>query len=766
MSTGIEVASLFGVLSLDDKATGVLRGFNSQLDQSENRLKSLGQSLTNTGLALTKLAAPAVAVFGDGIRQAMKFEESIANIGAVLGKTIPEMGEMGQRIRDLGAASRYGPQEAAQAFYDIVGGVTDATQHMAIFEAAIHTAQAGNADLTATTAALISVMNSYGFSAEQAGYVSDTLTQIVAMGVGTMDEFAGALADVTGTAAQAGVSFTEAGAAVAFLTTKGFSAAEATTRIRQAIIALLNPNADMEAAFTAAGIASGSAALKNLGLAGTYRKINQALGGSLDKMQAATGSVWAMQGATAVATDTFTDFAAAFAETADGLTASAEAIQMSSHAAMWDVLQSKVENLRIELGNALLPALQGIVEKISPLVEAITNWIAANPELVQTIGTVVAVAGTLGVALTAVGFAISSIAVLLSPAGLMIAGLLALTAAFASNFGGIADIIKSFQNGWEAGLGTLEFYAQYYINKIVDLFRNQFAKPIGDLLAGIGTDKLVALTVGVGLLAATLVASNVIGLVSTLVTTVQGLGLAAALTEAIGLAPLALGILLIGGMLLAYATNFAGFKDWVDDLGNKMRTLVEQVQQFKLLLEWVLIHIGDVANLVGSGTINSQTGIADRMFGNGAPDKGGANKPAGNAADGWRKNAIGLYKDIGSVVGDGGTPIGRAHGGSVFAGQAYMVGERGREAFVPIADGVILPNNLLIDPSTFPGRGVLPGHGAAAERRLGQGGSFSVSGGIHIHAPNLRDLDDPRQLEELAENLLVVINQAASGSPA
>lgn len=61
-------------------------------------------------------------------------------------------------------------------------------------------------------------------------------------------------------------------------------------------------------------------------------------------------------------------------------------------------------------------------------------------------------------------------------------------------------------------------------------------------------------------------------------------------------------------------------------------------------------------------------------------------------------------------------PGGRAHGGPVYSGQSYMVGERGRELFVPNTNGRIVPNDVV----------------SAAG-----GGDWNVT----INAPNARVLD-------------------------
>ena len=54
-----------------------------------------------------------------------------------------------------------------------------------------------------------------------------------------------------------------------------------------------------------------------------------------------------------------------------------------------------------------------------------------------------------------------------------------------------------------------------------------------------------------------------------------------------------------------------------------------------------------------------------------------------------------LMEAVGGAFGIPSTATGKAIGGSVQAGQPYMVGERGQELFVPNQSGSIIPNNEL-----------------------------------------------------------------------
>lgn len=424
-------------------------------------LKSIGASTSRLGAGMTAFAAPLIAGLGYAAKSAIEFDETMTNTAAVLGVSRSEMEDLNREIIQIGMNSRAGPQEAAEAFYDIVGGVSDASTHMAILEAAIATAEAGSAELGATTSGLISVMNSYGFAADQAAFVSDVFTRTVGMGVGTMDEFVSAMGPISGIAAQTGVDFDEMGAAMAFMTTQGFSASQSATRVQSAITALLKPNAAMSEAFALMGVESGSAALEMYGLSGTLDLLSGALGGSTDEMSIALGSTEALGAAMALTQPGFEDFFDTFNGGLEGATDAAQQIQMTSPAAQLDLLKSSAEGLAIIIGSAFLPALNGIVEKVTPVVTAIANWAAENPELVQQVGMMILAVGGLGVVLMPLGgiisglgsamsvakFAVTGLSgaftFLISPIGLALAAGAALVAAYTTNFGGFRDFVDN-----------------------------------------------------------------------------------------------------------------------------------------------------------------------------------------------------------------------------------------------------------------------------------------------------------------------------------
>jgi TP901 family phage tail tape measure protein len=507
---GFDLGTAYGKIILD--ASQVQAGMDQARTSIRSGLQGMGEGIQAVGAqvsavgdAILKFAAPALAGFGAATASAMSFDEAMTNVGAVLGKSREEMTGMSADILEVGRNSRYGAQQSAEAFYDIVGGVADASNHMAIFNAAIHTAQAGNANLKGTTNALISVMNGYSFAADKAGFASNVLTQTVNKGVGTMDQFASALPDVAGLAHTAGIEFDDLGGMMAYITTKGTSASESSTQLTGAILSLLKPSEAMQGALSKIGFESGAAAIKQLGLAGTFKKLVDSGADITDIIPRIEG----IRGAIALTDEGATSFLNNFSNGLDGVTASAEKIQMSSPAAQFALLKSNIQATVIQIGEALLPALNQIVQQVQPFITAVGDWVSKNPELIAQIAQIVAVVAGLGAGLSIVGRLIwaagSIIAVLGGPLTLIIGIIAALFLAFKTNFLGIRDllepIVKQVVDGLQTLFGVLGHFGEIVQEQGIGAALGYVANAFMQMLGLVANDDLAngAMDIGNGI---------------------------------------------------------------------------------------------------------------------------------------------------------------------------------------------------------------------------------------------------------------------------
>jgi TP901 family phage tail tape measure protein len=406
----VQVASVHGLLSLRDN--GFSRGIENAKNEMQgvsNRLKSLGGDITRFGGAMSIATAPIAVGLVDVGRRTQTFQRQMSNIQAITGDTNEATAELGQTLISMGADSIHGPQNVANAFYDIVSGVADSSTHMAILENAMSTAAGGQADLQATTSALISTMNSYGFAAEDAGYVSDVFTRTVGMGVLTMDELATAMPQVTGLASQFGVGLDEAGGSMAYLTSQGFSASQSATYMKSMISTLLNPTTQLAESISGLGYESGQALLEGEGLVRAYRLLaeqNGTLAGLITNQEALTGSL-------VLTGDAAGGFLATYTEGIEGATAAA--VEIQSQTAGWEQIGSTLEGIALTAGMAVAPALNSfLTDTVQPLASEFLVWAQNNPEATKTLMGVLAAAVIAGPALMVFGGIVSGVGSVIS----------------------------------------------------------------------------------------------------------------------------------------------------------------------------------------------------------------------------------------------------------------------------------------------------------------------------------------------------------------
>lgn len=115
----------------------------------------------------------------------------------------------------------------------------------------------------------------------------------------------------------------------------------------------------------------------------------------------------------------------------------------------WNELKVQFEGTRNAIGQALMPILQQLMERVSPVIDKVTNWINENPKLVETlliVGGVIAGLGailtTLGAVLGGVSLAITAVNIAFAPTNLLILGIIAV-------LGGIIAMAILMKKAWD-----------------------------------------------------------------------------------------------------------------------------------------------------------------------------------------------------------------------------------------------------------------------------------------------------------------------------
>lgn len=407
--------------------------------------------ISGAGRALTFMfTTPLVAMGTAAVNVASDFQASMYNINAIAGLTGQELDALSQRALEFGANTRSGAQAAADALYTVFSaGLTDPEQAFKAMEVATYTAEAGLADLTVTTEAMLAVMLSYGDTGEEMAWrVSNAMTQMVAVGVGSMQDFSGALGSVVPTAQGLGMSVEELMGDMAFLTQRGLSAARAGTALNSALTALIKPTDAMSAAMTSLGAGSSQELIDKFGgVNGALKALIEHAGGSQEALAAMFGNIRGLRAINLFAgdVDMWNASMEEFNGALDGATMRAWDSQMMSFSATWDKLKASVMGAAVVIGTQFFPLLQPIVSAMTALFMRVVTM--DKGVLGMAVGFT-----TFAAALPPVIWLLTS---LISPFGVVIGLIAGFGVAVSSNFLGVGDIVKEASDGIVFGVRAI-----------------------------------------------------------------------------------------------------------------------------------------------------------------------------------------------------------------------------------------------------------------------------------------------------------------------
>jgi TP901 family phage tail tape measure protein len=364
------------------------------LSETLGGLSGLGRTLTYT------VTAPMMAFGSMAVQQAGDFEAAMRNINSIVGLSEEELAGLSSQVLEFGKNTRGGAMDSASALYTVFSaGILDTATAFNIMEVSSRTAEAGLADLEVTTQSIIATQLAYGdTTAEMTDRVSNSLTMMVQLGVGSMDEFAHAVGNLVPNANALGIEVEELYGTMAVLTQRGVSAATASTNLTNAMSSMVKPTEAMQAAFQELGVSGAEELITQFGgLSGALKALVGTTDGTQESINALFNNI---RGARAV-NSLFGDVAGwdetmqNFMASLDGATMRAWDEQMKSFAAQWDLLQSALQGAAITIGNQLLPMVTPLVMGLTDLVIGFTEL---DPSIIQmglAIGGVVAAAAPL-----------------------------------------------------------------------------------------------------------------------------------------------------------------------------------------------------------------------------------------------------------------------------------------------------------------------------------------------------------------------------------
>lgn len=264
-----------------EKFTGSLKNVTGPISDFTLGAAKLESGLLAAGLAMTVFA----------VKTAGDFDTSFRQITTLVDASAQDMGRFKQAILDYAEGSTQPLDKITSSLSAAIGSGVDWSKSLDLIGVAEKLAVSTRADLQSTTEVLVSTLNAYGMKTEDAGKVSDLFFQIIKDGKIEMNDLAHSLAMVTPTAAAAGISLEEIGAAVATLTASGIQPSTAIEYLRSAIVNIIKPSKQASDMAAELGIEFDANALKSKGLAAVLNDVAKATGGNTGKMAQLIGDV-------------------------------------------------------------------------------------------------------------------------------------------------------------------------------------------------------------------------------------------------------------------------------------------------------------------------------------------------------------------------------------------------------------------------------------------------------------------------------------------
>ena len=354
------------------------KNITKSFDNAGTGVNKLGANLKNlAGTVGLALGAAEVINFGkQSVQAASAFEKSMSNVGTLVDTNVESLSSMGKAVQEIAARTPVELGQLSSALYDIRSAGVSAGDAMSVLESSAELGVAGLATTAEAANIMTSAVNAFaaeGLSAEQ---ISDILFKTVKAGKTTLAELTAQFGGVAPAAAAAGVSLADLQASTAAITTLGTPAAAAQTQLKQALTEMQKPGKELSNIFKQLGAKDGIDLIKTSGgLGNAFKLIKEEAEASGMTVAQVTGSVETASAILALGGTVNESYTATLADMTTGANAVNVAFEKQAQTAdaQFQLMQNAFQNIQIQLGQALMPALLDGIETLNEFVSAV-DW--------------------------------------------------------------------------------------------------------------------------------------------------------------------------------------------------------------------------------------------------------------------------------------------------------------------------------------------------------------------------------------------------------
>lgn len=365
---------------------------NSSMESAQASADKAGNAMS---VAFGTLAANAVqTVIGkvgelasSVVKTGMGFEASMSNVAAISGATGDDIAALTSKAREMGANTKFSASQAADAlsYMAMAGWKTD--QMLDGLDGIMQLAAASGSDLATTSDIVTDALTAFGQSAAESGRLADIMAAASSNSNTNVELLGETFKYVAPVAGALGYSMEDTATAIGLMANAGIKGGQAGTALRTILTNLANPTKTMAAAMDDLGISITDASGNMKPMSQLTNELRDAFAGLSESEQAEYAASIAgkegMSGLLAIVNAAPEDYN----KLSDAISNSNGAAEEMA-ATMQDNLQgrltnlnSKFEELQIQLFDAVKPALEAGVGALNTLADA-GSWVLSHLDVI------------------------------------------------------------------------------------------------------------------------------------------------------------------------------------------------------------------------------------------------------------------------------------------------------------------------------------------------------------------------------------------------
>lgn len=407
-------------------------------------IDALQSALQAAGIA--KLLHEIYEAFKECSDAAAAVETMSAKVETIANTTVTSMSDINHSVTALSNDTGKSVTALLDSTYNAISAGVETANAVEFVDQANQLAVGGFTSATTAVDVLTTSLNAYQLSVDKAGQISDYLITTQNLGKTTVDELAQSVGKVIPVASAYNVQMDNLSTAYANMTANGIATLESGTYLRAMLTELGNTSSNVSKVLTqetGESFAQLSAEGKSLG------DIMQILGDSVHGDATAFANLWQSSTAGVGALSLFNSGAEKFNSTLEQMRNSAGAAtkayetMTSTTEAAHDRMTAASDNLAVSVGSALNPAVTKLYDGIAKVKGGLAEFLSENPGVVKAVTALAVGFGTATVGITgfvtvtkvviplvkSLGTAFLGLEASLGPAGWIVIGLTAITAA-------------------------------------------------------------------------------------------------------------------------------------------------------------------------------------------------------------------------------------------------------------------------------------------------------------------------------------------------